>query len=245
MGTLLATIREKLHRQVETCLCFAAEREGEASRPCTETARQLTAAFLERLPEIRAALLLDVQAAYDGDPAAESLDEVILAYPGFLAITVHRVAHELHRMGVPLMPRIMSEWAHSKSGADIHPGASIGRCFFIDHATGVVVGETTTIGSNVKLYQGVTLGALSIPRDARGRVIRDTRAPPDGRGQRHDLRQRDGARRQDGDRQRERRRWLGVRHRQRACEHARRAAPAGDDGPFEGRRRRLGDLILS
>jgi serine O-acetyltransferase len=123
-------------------------------------------------------LVLDVQAAYDGDPAASSLDEVILAYPGMLAVTVHRVAHELHVMGVPLMPRIMSEWAHSRSGTDIHPGARIGRSFFIDHATGVVVGETTTIGANVKLYQGVTLGALSIPKDERGRVIRDTKRHP-------------------------------------------------------------------
>lgn len=178
VGTLLSTIREKLHRQIETCLCFAAERAGDPGRSCTEEARRLTTAFLERLPEIREALILDVQAAYDGDPAAESLDEVILAYPGLLAITVYRVAHELHAMGVPLMPRIMSEWAHSQSGTDIHPGARIGRSFFIDHATGVVVGETTQIGSNVKLYQGVTLGALSIPRDARGRVIRDTKRHP-------------------------------------------------------------------
>lgn len=146
--------------------------------PCGDEARRVTQAFLERLPAIREALIEDVQAAYDGDPAASSLDEVILAYPGLLAITVHRVAHELHVMGVPLMPRIMSEWAHSKSGTDIHPGAAIGRSFFIDHATGVVVGETTTIGANVKLYQGVTLGALSIPKDARGRVIRDTKRHP-------------------------------------------------------------------
>jgi serine O-acetyltransferase len=178
VGTLLSRLREKLVRQIETCLSFAAESKGDASRPCAEEARRVTACFLDRLPAIREALILDVQAAYDGDPAADSLDEVILAYPGFLAITVHRVAHELHVMGVPLMPRIMSEWAHSLSGADIHPGARIGRSFFIDHSTGVVVGETSTIGSSVKLYQGVTLGALSIPRDARGRVIRDTKRHP-------------------------------------------------------------------
>jgi serine O-acetyltransferase len=178
VGTLVSTLREKLVRQVETCLCFSAESQGEASRPCAGEAQRVSAAFLERLPAIRDALILDVQAAYDGDPAAESLDEVILAYPCFIAITVHRVAHELHAMGVPLMPRIMSEWAHSQSGADIHPGARIGRSFFIDHSTGVVVGETTQIGANVKLYQGVTLGALSIPRDERGRVIRDTKRHP-------------------------------------------------------------------
>jgi len=178
VGNELSTLREKLERQVETCLCFAAECDGRPAHPCSEEARRTTERFLACLPAVRDALVLDVQAAYDGDPAASSLDEVILAYPGMLAVTVHRVAHELRAMGVPLMPRIMSEWAHSRSGADIHPGARIGRSFFIDHSTGVVVGETTTIGSNVKLYQGVTLGALSIPRDERGRVIRDTKRHP-------------------------------------------------------------------
>jgi serine O-acetyltransferase len=178
VGNLLGALREKVETQVETCLSFAAESEGRAPGACAEEARRVATEFLERLPAVRDALVLDVQAAYDGDPAASSLDEVILAYPGMLAVTVHRVAHELHVLGVPLMPRIMSEWAHSRSGADIHPGARIGRSFFIDHSTGVVVGETTTIGSNVKLYQGVTLGALSIPRDERGRVIRDTKRHP-------------------------------------------------------------------
>ena len=178
VGNLLSKVREKLQRQVETCLCFAAECDGAPTHDCREAARRVTSAFLGRLPAVREALILDVQAAYDGDPAATSLDEVILAYPGMLAVTVHRVAHELNVMGVPLMPRIMSEWAHSRSGCDIHPGAKVGRSFFIDHSTGVVVGETTTIGSNVKLYQGVTLGALSIPKDARGRVIRDTKRHP-------------------------------------------------------------------
>jgi len=178
VGNLLSTAREKLQRQVETCLCFTAEWGGGAAHPTAAPARPGTAPVLQRLPAIRDALLLDVQAAYDGDPAATSLDEVILAYPGMLAVTVHRIAHELREMGVPLMPRIMSEWAHSRSGADIHPGARIGPSFFIDHATGVVVGETSTIGANVKLYQGVTLGALSIPRDERGRVIRDTKRHP-------------------------------------------------------------------
>src|SRR5512136_1174661 len=178
VGNLLSTLREKVERQVETCLCFAAECDGRPAHACSEEARRVAARFLSCLPAVRDALILDVQAAYDGDPAASSLDEVILAYPGLLAITVHRVAHELHVMGVPLMPRIMSEWAHSRSGADIHPGARIGRSFFVDHATGVVVGETTAIGDGVKLYQGVTLGALSIPKDERGRVIRDTRRHP-------------------------------------------------------------------
>jgi serine O-acetyltransferase len=178
VGTLLSTLREKLQQQIEICLSFAAETENRATGGCTEEAIAITTAFLEKLPAIRDALIVDVQAAYDGDPAATSLDEVILAYPGFLAITVYRVAHELSVKGVPLMPRIMTEWAHSHSGADIHPGAAIGRSFFIDHSTGVVVGETTTIGANVKLYQGVTLGALSIPRDERGRAIRGRKRHP-------------------------------------------------------------------
>ena len=178
VGTLLSTLREKLERQIETCLCFARETEGGGAGGCSESARRASAALLARLPAIRDALILDVQAAYDGDPAAQSLDEVILAYPGFLAITVHRVAHELHRLGVPLMPRILSEWAHTQTGADIHPGARIGESFFIDHGTGVVIGETTMIGDRVKLYQGVTLGAMSHPRDERGRVVRGTKRHP-------------------------------------------------------------------
>jgi len=178
VGNLLSTLRQKLHAQVETCLCYARETEGRPAAECGEAARRATAAFLARLPAIRDALVLDVQAAYDGDPAAQSLDEVILAYPGFLAVTVHRVAHELFVLGVPLMPRILSEWAHTQTGVDIHPGATIGESFFIDHATGVVVGETTEIGARVKLYQGVTLGAMSHPRDERGRVVRGTKRHP-------------------------------------------------------------------
>ncbi len=124
-------------------------------------AEERTLAFLERLPEIRALTETDLEAAFDGDPAAYSLDEIIIAYPGLYAITVNRLAHALWTLGVPLIPRIMTEHAHSLTGIDIHPGASIGRYFFIDHGTGIVVGETTVIGDRVKLYQGVTLGALS------------------------------------------------------------------------------------
>lgn len=180
VGALVSTLREKVASQIAACLCTAAESEGrEGDTPaCITHANKLADALLEKLPAIRDMLLLDVQAAYDGDPAAHDLDEVILAYPGLVAVTVHRVAHELHQMGVPLMPRIMSEWAHSVSGVDIHPGATIGPSFFIDHATGVVVGETTHIGAHVKLYQGVTLGALSIQKDAHGRVIRNTKRHP-------------------------------------------------------------------
>jgi serine O-acetyltransferase len=134
--------------------------------------------FLSRLPEIRALLVRDVQAAFDGDPAATNLDEVILAYPGVLAVSVYRIAHALYDLGVPMMARIMTEWAHSKTGCDIHPGAKIGGGFFIDHATGVVIGETTEIGEGVKLYQGVTLGALSLPKDDSGHIIRGRKRHP-------------------------------------------------------------------
>ncbi len=178
LETLLATLREKFLRQIESSLACASDDAGEPADACGEKARVATAALLSRLPAIRDALVLDAQAAYDGDPAAQSLDEIILAYPGFLAVTVHRVAHELYALGVPLLPRILSEWAHTRSGADIHPGATIGPRFFIDHATGVVVGETARIGADAKLYQGVTLGALSHPRDAEGRVVRGTKRHP-------------------------------------------------------------------
>jgi serine O-acetyltransferase len=135
-------------------------------------------AFLEQIPLLRHVLALDVQAAYDGDPACKSLDEVIFCYPGFEAVTVYRLAHVLHRLDVPLIPRMMTEWAHGKTGIDIHPGAEIGRHFFIDHGTGVVIGETSLIGEHVKLYQGVTLGALSFPTDEKGKLVRGTKRHP-------------------------------------------------------------------
>lgn len=181
VGALLSTLREKLERQVALCLSYAHECEGRdeaAAGVCETAAARITAEFLSRLPSVRATLMTDVQAAYDGDPAATNLDEIVLAYPGLLAITVYRLAHELHELGVALMPRIMTEWAHAETGADIHPGAEIGPGFFLDHATGAVVGETTQIGQGVKLYQGVTLGALSHPKDERGRIIRGTKRHP-------------------------------------------------------------------
>ncbi len=135
-------------------------------------------AFLEELPELRKVLAMDVQAAYDGDPACKSLDEVIFCYPGLDAITIYRLAHLLHELSVPLIPRMMTEWAHSRTGIDIHPGAKIGYYFFIDHGTGVVVGETTEIGQRVKLYQGVTLGALSFATDTEGNLVRGVKRHP-------------------------------------------------------------------
>ncbi|MFN6103407.1 MAG: serine O-acetyltransferase [Planctomycetaceae bacterium] len=134
--------------------------------------------FLSRLPKIRGLLASAVQAAYDGDPAATSLDEIIFCYPGVEAITVQRLAHELYNLQVPIIPRMMTEWAHGRTGIDIHPGARIGPYFFIDHGTGVVIGETCDIASHVTIYQGVTLGALSFPRDENGNIIRGKKRHP-------------------------------------------------------------------
>ena len=160
VGELLEDIRYRLTKQVTRALYHRAELP-QSEQEASEKAEHAVDVFLERLPALRAILATDVQAAYDGDPAAFNTDEVIFSYPGVFAITVYRIAHELHILGVPMIPRIMTEHAHSLTGIDIHPGASIGSYFFIDHGTGVVVGETTEIGTGVKIYQGVTLGALS------------------------------------------------------------------------------------
>ncbi|MGD8451754.1 MAG: serine acetyltransferase [Phycisphaerae bacterium] len=181
VGELLPRLWEQLVDNIQQCLCHEAELaagDGERIELCADRARQLASQFLECLPEIRRALAEDVQAAYDGDPAAASTSECILAYPSVFAVTIHRYAHKLYELGVPLMPRIMTEHAHHRTGIDIHPGARIGRSFFVDHGTGVVVGETTDIGDHVKLYQGVTLGALSFPKDERGRLIRGHKRHP-------------------------------------------------------------------
>lgn len=181
VGDLLPRIGEAVCRQIQMSLCYAEETanpDSEEPRVCDQQARDFTLAFLEAIPSIRDMLASDVQAAYDGDPAALNMDEVLLAYPGLLAISVHRLAHKLYELKVPLMPRIMAEWAHAKTGIDLHPGARIGRNFFIDHGTGVVIGETADIGAHVKVYQGVTLGALSFPKDERGRVIREAKRHP-------------------------------------------------------------------
>ena len=141
-------------------------------------AKRISEAFVAALPEIRRLVDSDVTAAYEGDPAATSRMEVVMAYPGLYAVTVHRLAHELYRMKVPIIPRVMSELAHSKTGIDIHPGATIGERFFIDHGTGVVIGETTVIGRNVRLYQGVTLGGLSFDKDASGVLVKGLKRHP-------------------------------------------------------------------
>lgn len=157
----------------------SARRAGTPALPDVPAeARRILDEFLTRLPSIRTMLIDDVKAAYDGDPAALSYAEVKLAYPGVLAITSHRIAHELYLLDVPIIPRIMNEWTHAKAGIDIHPGATIGRGFFIDHGTGVVIGETAKIGSGVKIYQGVTLGAKSFPLDEHGNPIKHVQRHP-------------------------------------------------------------------
>lgn len=182
----LSEVWRRLHSEIRRALPYrwigeAARVEGahppKVDNLDRETHRILTK-FLDQLPAVRQLLVDDVQAAYDGDPAALTFAEVLLAYPGLLAIAAHRLAHELHRLKVPIIPRIMSEWIHTKTGVDIHPGARIGRAFFIDHATGVVIGETTRIGDHVKLYQGVTLGARSFALGADGIPIKHIKRHP-------------------------------------------------------------------
>ena len=175
VGDVLARLGEDLTEQIAYCLCAGGTADSDAQG---KKAAEITNVFLRRIPDIRQMLALDAQAAYDGDPAAKNIDVIIYSYPGYYAVTVYRVAHELEEFGIPLMPRIMSEHAHSQTGTDIHPGAKIGKNFFIDHATGVVIGETTEIGDNVKIYQGVTLGARSFPKDERGRAIKGHKRHP-------------------------------------------------------------------
>ena len=167
VGNLVSLLAQDIGEQIYQCLCYNEHEDGE---PCRQRAHKLARQFLAAVPQLRHLLALDAQAAYDGDPAAKSIDEIIYSYPGYYSVTVYRIAHRLLSLGVPLMPRIMTEHAHSVTGCDIHPGARIGRSFFIDHATGVVIGETAVIGDNVKIYQGVTLGARSFPKDGSGRV---------------------------------------------------------------------------
>jgi serine O-acetyltransferase len=174
MGATLHRSALILTDEIHRGLCFACRREESDRTPasCLGRAKRITADFLDCLPELRRMLALDAVAAYEGDPAASDPSEAIFCYPGVRALTSHRIAHELFRLGVPLIPRIISEHAHSETGIDIHPGASIGESLFIDHGTGVVVGETTVIGKRVRIYQGVTLGAKSFPLDGDGNPIK-------------------------------------------------------------------------
>ena len=178
VGDLVDSLYDRLGQQ----LTRAFQHDCRAREPLADSqakAEAFTIQFLERIPELRDRVAGDVKAAYEGDPAASSMDEIVFCYPGVSAVTVYRLAHELYNLGVPLIPRMMTEYAHGKTGIDIHPGAQIGREFFIDHGTGVVIGQTTEIGDRVKIYQGVTLGALSFPRDeATGEVVRGRKRHP-------------------------------------------------------------------
>ena len=173
-AALLERALERLERQVCVAVCFGGA-EKEAARAAAE---ETAAAFAGRLAEIKRLLLNDIEALYEGDPAARSREEVMISYPGFYAISIYRMAHELFLLKAPLIPRIMTEFAHEKTGIDIHPGATVGEYFFIDHGTGIVIGETTVIGNHVKLYQGVTLGAKSFELDGDGNPVKGIKRHP-------------------------------------------------------------------
>jgi len=173
VDSLLERIGRRLEVEIEKCLRFSRDPEP------TAHARAITLDALGRLPDLRKAIRTDVEAAYTGDPAAHNYEEIILAYPCVLGISLQRFAHVLHNLGVPLLPRMITEFAHERTGMDIHPGARIGTHFFIDHGTGVVIGETATIGSHVKLYQGVTLGAKSFETDNQGNPVKGVKRHPD------------------------------------------------------------------
>ena len=179
---LISEVAGPLFHQIAGALRYAESTEpiafDEHCPDCDERAREIVDAFLSNLPKLRNALSLDVQAAYDGDPAARHTDETVFCYPGVLALWMHRVAHDMYCQHVPLIPRIIAEHAHELTGIDIHPGATIGESFFIDHGTGVVIGETTVIGNHCKVYQGVTLGAKSFERDSKGDLKRGIKRHP-------------------------------------------------------------------
>lgn len=177
LGQQMIALYEILSEQVILAIRHDCIRHNQPCVHCEPLGQQLTLSFLRKLPQLRAMLAKDIRAALDGDPAARSYDEIIFSYPGIWAITVYRIAHELYHLNIPLMPRIMTEYAHSRTGIDIHPGAHIGESFFIDHGTGVVIGETCTIGSRVRIYQGVTLGAISLSKAECKRLRSQKRHP--------------------------------------------------------------------
>ena len=178
MGQETTELFETLSHQIVLAFQYDCLRTDKSCIQCQERGHEPAIKFIKTLPQIEAILTTDVEAALEGDPAAKGKDEVIFSYPGLLAITVYRIAHELFKLNVPIIPRIMTEHAHSLTGIDIHPGARIGESFFIDHGTGVVVGETCEIGCGVTLYQSVTLGAWSFPRDENGQLIRGQKRHP-------------------------------------------------------------------
>jgi serine O-acetyltransferase len=177
LGQATITLFEELSHQITLCIKHDCIQQNLPCTQCEERGREEAAKFIKELPNLRMLLAKDVRAAYEGDPAAASYDEIILCYPGLLAVTVYRIAHQLHAQKISLMPRIISEYVHGITGIDIHPAAHIGESFFIDHGVGVVIGETSDIGDHVRIYQGVTLGALSLPKDAVERLRGKKRHP--------------------------------------------------------------------
>lgn len=178
IGFRVAKLFEEMKAQIYREAQHSCKNPMKSCGNCQEYAVFLAHEFIGEIPEIRAKLEEDVKAAFENDPAASGFDEIIFSYPGLEAISVYRLAHFMNKKGLVLIPRIMTEWAHSRTGVDIHPGAEIGEGFFIDHGTGVVIGETTNIGRGVTLYQGVTLGALNFPRDQEGKIIRGAKRHP-------------------------------------------------------------------
>lgn len=177
LGLSVSHLFKKLSHQIISSFRHECMRYNKPCEICINRGYESTINLLGRIPQLRKILATDVKATFDGDPAAQNYDEIIFSYPGIFAITVYRVAHELYEMNIPMIPRIMSEYAHSVTGIDIHPGAAIDESFAIDHGTGIVIGETTNIGKNVRIYQGVTLGALSLPKDAGERYKGKKRHP--------------------------------------------------------------------
>ncbi len=180
-GNNIRSAALELKGLIERCLINECEIKDLVQGTCTkckDKANIITIHLLEELPQIRELLNMDIEAAYEGDPAAKNREEILLSYPSIEALSIHRLAHVLYKQGVPIIPRVMSEYAHRRTGIDIHPGASIGEYFFIDHGTGVVIGETCVIGKHVKVYQGVTLGAKSFPLDEKGRPIKGVKRHP-------------------------------------------------------------------
>jgi serine O-acetyltransferase len=177
LGQATISLFEELAHQITLCIKHDCIQQDLPCTQCEERGREEAVRFIQALPNLRTLLAKDVRAAYEGDPAAGSYDEIILCYPGLLAVTVYRIAHQLHMQKISLMPRIISEYVHGITGIDIHPAAHIGESFFIDHGVGVVIGETSEIGNHVRIYQGVTLGALSVPKDAVKRLRGKKRHP--------------------------------------------------------------------
>ena len=178
VGDILCQVYVELSEQIERAYKYRCRMEKCDSADCVKMAEEATQQLLSQLPKIREMLKGDVGAAFDGDHAAKSYEEIVISYPCIIAIATYRIAHELYLAEVPLIPRIMTECAHARTGIDIHPGAKINKNFFIDHGTGVVIGETTIIGDNVKVYQGTTLGALIFRKDERGRIIKGGKRHP-------------------------------------------------------------------